>query len=439
MHDNSNDLHRLLTILLLAASLIGSAVVLAKSKAAEKHPPQHWSATWATASKVPVAGFDPAPPVINNVTLRQVVRISEGGETIRVRLTNELGHTPLNIGEAHVAIREAGSAIDAASNQALTFGGQSEIAIAAGARVVSDPVWMAIPDLTDLSISIYLPDDVSGSGSPLTQHVRALQSNYIALGNQSGAEDFGVSDTTTAWHFLSAVDVANRRPIPVIAVLGDSITDGDQLAAPNEPVDLNERYSNFLSQAIISEQRAAGVINLGISGNQVTNTFLGEKPGARFSRDVLAQTGVTHVIFIAGINDIGLPVLLSAMGIPTPEVSAAQIIAGHQHVVARVKAAGLVAVGGTLSPAGSSSSPGYSGGIAEGKRQAVNEWIRSSGAYDIVVDFDEALRDPVDPTIMRAGLTADGLHPNAKGYRIMADVTLEAMRQELFEKKPRVN
>ena len=219
--------------------------------------------------------------------------------------------------------------------------------------------------------------------------------------------------------------------MPVIAALGDSITDGDQMAAPNEPVDLNERYTNFLSEAIVNRKRAAGVINLGISGNQVTNTFLGENPQARLGRDVLTQTGVTHVIFVEGINDIGLPILLTVIGLPTPEVSAAQIIAGHQQVVARVKAAGLVAVGGTLSPAGSSTLPGYSGEVAKGKRQAVNEWIRSSGAYDIVVDFDEALRDTTDPTVMRADLTADGLHPNTEGYRIMADVTLEAIGRQL--------
>ena len=145
----------------------------------------------------------------------------------------------------------------------------------------------------------------------------------------------------------------------VIAALGDSITDGDQMAAPNEPVDLNERYTNFLAEAIIDSKRAAGVINLGISGNQVTSTFIGENPLARLDRDVLTQTGVTHVIFVEGINDIGLPVLLTILGIPTPEVSAAQIIAGHQQVAARIQAAGLIAVGGTLSPSGSSALPGY--------------------------------------------------------------------------------
>ncbi len=188
-----------------------------------------------------------------------------------------------------------------------------------------------------------------------------------------------------------------------------------------EPVDLNDRYPNLLSEAIIAGGKAAGVINLGISGNQVTANFLGENPAARLSRDVLTQTGVTHVIIVEGINDIGLPVLLNILGIPTPLVSADQIIEGHKQVIARAKASGIVTIGGTLSPSGSSSLPGYSGDEAESKRQAVNAWIRDSGAYDVVVDFDAALADASDPTIMNPALTADGLHPNSAGYQVMAD------------------
>lgn len=424
-------LRRILTKLFLAVSLTSLGTASANSNKSDTHDPQHWAATWATASKVPVAGFDAAAPAINNATLRQIVRISIGGHAIRVWLTNEFGTAPLNIGEARIALQGAGAAIYTASDHALTFGGEDEITIAAGARVVSDPLRMSVPDHTDLSISIYLPDDVSSSGSPVTQHVRALQSNYIAAGNVTRAADFNVSEITTAWHFLSAVDVANRRPMPVIAALGDSITDGDQMPAPNEPVDLNERYTNFLSEVMMRQKRTASVINLGISGNQATNTFIGENSQARLGRDVLAQTGVTHVIFIQGINDIGLPALLTALGIPTPGVSAAQIIAGHQQVVAQIKAAGLIAIGGTLSPSGSSKSPGYSGAVAEGKRQAINKWIRTSDEYDIVVDFDKALRDPIDPTVMKAEVTADGLHPNRVGYQVMADLTYEAIRRHL--------
>jgi lysophospholipase L1-like esterase len=286
---------------------------------------------------------------------------------------------------------------------------------------------MNVADNSDVVISTYLPDDVTGSGSPVTYHVRALQTNYIAPGNQASASQLESPSNSTAWHFLASVDVANYWPMPVIATLGDSITDGDQLGAPNEPVDTNVRYPDLLSKAIIAGGKAASVINLGISGNQVLTSFLGENPAARLGRDVLTQTGVTHVIYLEGINDIGLPVLLSVLGIPTPLNTAEDIIAGHQQVISRAKASGLAVIGGTLTPSGGASLPGYNDALAESKRQAVNAWIRSSGAYDVVIDFDAALADPQNPAAMRLDLTADGLHPNAAGYQVMADTAFAAI------------
>ena len=190
---------------------------------------------------------------------------------------------------------------------------------------------------------------------------------------------------------------------------------------------MNDRYPNLLSEAIIAGGKAVAVINLGISGNQVTTSFLGENPAARLSRDILTQTGVTHVIFAEGINDIGFPVLLSILGIPTPEVSAAQIIEGRKQAIDRAKASGLVVIGGTLSPSGGAALPGYFGEVAEAKRQAVNGWIRDSGAYDVVVDFDAALADSSYPAIMDLAQTADGLHPNSAGYQVMAGAVFAAI------------
>jgi lysophospholipase L1-like esterase len=177
------------------------------------------------------------------------------------------------------------------------------------------------------------------------------------------------------------------------------------------------------------------VINLGISGNQVLTSFLGENPAARLSRDVLTQTGVTHLIYLEGINDIGLPVLRSVLGIPTPLNSAVAIIAGHKQVISRAKAAGLTVIGGTLTPSGTSALPGYNDATTEAKRQTVNAWIRDSGAYDVVIDFDSALADPENPAAMRADLTADGLHPNAAGYQVMADTVFAAIGGTLPAKR----
>jgi lysophospholipase L1-like esterase len=427
---NKNKLRNPTAVLIL--TLFFSAFSYADSWWEENLDPTNWTATWATASKT-ITPFDGPLPTINDITIRQIVRISEGGRMVRVSLTNEFGTAPLNVGEARVAVRASGSAIDALTDAALTFSGSPGIAIAPGGRAVSDPIAMNVADLSDLVISIYLPDDVTSSGSPVSYHVRGLQTNYISSGNQTAAEDLATSETTPSYFFLASVDVANYWPMPVIATLGDSITDGDQTAP--EPVDLNDRYPNLLSEAIIAGGKSAGVVNLGISGNQVTTNFLGENPAARLSRDILTQTGVTHVIFVAGINDIGLPVLLNVLGIPTPLVSADQIIEAHKQVIARAKASGIVAIGGTLSPSGSFSLPGYSGDDAESKRQAVNAWIRNSGAYDVVVDFDAALADSSDPTIMNPALTADGLHPNSAGYQVMAEAVFAVIAAFLPTKR----
>ena len=408
----------------ILAALALVAVFFAGAAAAQA---QHWAATWATASKT-ITPFDAPLPTINDTTIRQVVRISMGGSQFRVWLTNEFGTAPLNVGEARLARQEAGSAVRPSSDRQLTFGGQTAVAIPPGARVVSDPVGLFAPHLSDLVVSLHLPDDVSLSDSPVSYHVRALQTNYLADGNQTAAADLDAPATVPSWFFLSAIDVGRDRPVSVIAALGDSITDGDQTQP--EPVDQNARYTNFLAEYILGANnlhpngyRYATVVNLGISGNQVTSDFLGESAQARLNRDVLTQTGVTHVIVLEGINDIGLPVLLGA-----PQgASAAQLIAAHQQIAARAKAAGLTAIGLTLPPSGGSVLPGYGMGAVEEARQGLNAWIRSSGAYDIVVDIDAVLRDPIDGSLMRQSLTADGLHPNGAGYREMAKAIYVAL------------
>ena len=391
-----------------------------------------WATTWATANKT-ISAFDAPLPNINNATLRQVVRISRGGLKVRVSFTNEFGDRPLSINEAHIAKRDHGAAIIRGSSEPLTFSGATTIVIPPGARCVSDPVDMAVVDHAELVISTYLPDDITGSESPVTYHVRALQTNYIAAGNRSGANDFANFETTTAWHFLANVDVANSSLSPVIAMLGDSITDGDQQVAPNEPIDLNARYPDLLSEAINASGKAASVVNLGISGHQVLQ--VGQSPAERIRRHVLSLSGVTHIVYLEGINDIGFPVLMSALGSPTPTNSAAKIIAGHQQLIRHAKDAGLFIIGGTLTPSGGSALPGYHGATAEKKRQQINACIRNRGASDAVIDFDAALADPENPTIMRADLTADGLHPNVKGYQVMAQTALIAINKMIPNKR----
>ncbi len=413
--------------------LITAGLTLLSVTTAFAEQNRYWAATWATASKT-ITPFDAPLPVFDDTTLRQVVRISMGGDGFRVWLTNEFGTAPLNIGEAHLALRDMDSAIVPGSDRMLTFGGKASVAIAPGARVVSDPVNLAAPHLAELVISLHLPDDLSTSESPVTYHVRALQTNYLADGNQTAEDDLNAPTTVPSWFFIAAVDVRWYKPIPVIAALGDSITDGDQTQP--EPVDQNARYTDFLAERLLVSNKMewrgvdqASVVNLGISGNQVTSNFLGENAQARLNRDVLTQTGVTHVVVIEGINDIGLPVLLGAPSGATAE----QLIAAHQQIAARARAAGLKTIAATLHPSGDSVLPGYGMGAVEEARQGLNEWIRTSGAYDMVADIDAALRDPDDPTRMRSDLSADGLHPNAEGYRVIAEQIHVALSQDRYK------
>jgi|GEM_PF-486360 len=379
-----------------------------------------WVASWATASKIQ-SPFDGPTPQFNDTTLRQIVRVSVGGSAVRVWLTNEFGTEALTIGGATVAPHAGSGKVAAGSTQTLSFGGNPSITIQPGAKVLSDAVNLAVGDAADLAISVYLPQDLSEQTSPASYHVRALQTSYIASGNQTASEELTGPETTTAWFYLAAVDVLASSAVPVIAAYGDSITDGDQLSTA-EPVDENARYPNLLAAALQGEDRAA-VINLGISGNQLNSTFIGESMQARLDRDVLSQTGVSHMIILGGINDMGLPILLGAPA----GASAADLISGHQQIAARAKAHGLIVIGGTITPSGSVALPGYNSAATQATRAAVNDWIRTSGTYDLVADFDLALRDPANPDVMRDELSADGLHPNSAGYAEMAAVVARAL------------
>ena len=385
---------------------------------------EHWVGTWATALVERPAQPDSADadPLLNfsDQTLRQIVHTSVGGERVRVVFSNRFGTEPLAIGAAHIALRAEDVAIDPTSDQELTFSGRATTAIPAGAVVVSDPVNLTVPGLSDLAIDLYLPGDTASTPSPLTVHTRALQTSYASTrGNHAGAAELPVLRPISSWFFLSRVEVAAAGGTGVVVAIGDSITDGS-----GSTPDANGRWTDHLARRLMeSTANGMGVLNAGIAANFLLRDVLGANVLARFDRDVIVPTGVTHVVVSSGINDIGSS--RQASSAPTE----ADVIAGHRQLIARAHAHGLKIIGVTVTPFRGSTLLAWTP-ESEAKRQAINEWMRTSGAYDGVIDFDAVLRDESDPAKLHPRYASDdGVHPNEAGYMAMAAaVDLDLLR-----------
>ncbi|MEO8256438.1 MAG: SGNH/GDSL hydrolase family protein [Acidobacteriota bacterium] len=359
-----------------------------------------------------------APLNFNNQTLRQIVHTSLGGDRVRIVLSNAFGTSPLSIGAAHVAIREQDAAIVKASDRTVTFGASPSVNIPAGAVVVSDPVALTVPPFADLAIDVYLPGDTAASPSPLTTHAGAQQTSYVSpTGNHAGDADLPGAATTAAWFFLSRVEVAASQRAGAVVTFGDSITDGTR-----STINTNNRWPDHLARRLQAQKIDLAVLNQGIAGNRVLADGAGVSALARFDRDVLAQSGVTHVIVLESINDIG-----QARDNACP--SAADLIAAHRQLIERAHSRGLKIFGATLTPFEGAA---YWTREGEAKRQAVNDWIRNGKFYDGVIDFDAAVRDPNAPTKLQPQFNpGDNLHLTDAGYMTMAT----AIDLGLFKKK----
>ncbi len=428
--------------LALLCVLVGQTAAVAQPIAANEHWVASWSAAvlvrpqpgspaaQAPAQQAPGAPQAPAPPPItlNNQTLREIVHLSVGGTEARVILSNVFGTAPLTIGAASIALPDKDAKIVPGSAHALMFNGRSSVTIPAGAVLFSDAVSFTVPALRNLAIDIFLPEDRSKSASPLTIHPGANQSNYISTsGNFTGTADLPAAGKLPSWLFLADVEVAAPRDVSAVVTFGDSITDGTR-----STLDANARWPDELAKRLAMKNGSVrAVLNAGIAANRV----LGENNApvfpfgfnagvnalARFDRDVLALDGVTHVIVLEGINDIGL-----ASHNPSP--SADDLIAAHQQMVERAHAHGLRIFGATLLPFEGAA---YFSAEGEAKREAFNNWLRKGAAYDGVIDFDAVTRDPANPTRILAKYdSGDHLHPNNAGYRAMGD----AIDLKLFEK-----
>ena len=392
------------------AALIAAAPASAES----------WARSWAASPQAPTpsGGRFPGSPTFHDQTVRQIVRLSGGGSRVRIRFTNEYGAAPVQVGGAHVALAGDGSAIRPGTDHILTFGGKPTATVAPGAPLLSDPVDMKAAPLARLAISLYLP----GTVDSCTCHGTAMQIGYIASGDATGAAELADSKPLQQRAMISGVDVASGHPAKTIVAFGDSITDG-----VGSTPGANRRWPDLLADRLVKRGGSAVyVANEGISGNRVLGDGAGVSALARFDRDVLATPGLAYVIVFEGINDIGIGYAPkdgpSARFFPPnagPPPTAEDLIAADRQMIARAHERGVKIYGATIAPYEGAA---YASPEGDKVREGVNTWIRTGHAFDGVLDFDKALRDPAHPARYRDGFHAgDHLHGSDAGYHAVAN------------------
>ncbi|WP_121498828.1 SGNH/GDSL hydrolase family protein [Pseudomonas aeruginosa] len=423
--------------LLTLALSAGAAAVPAGSAIAAPA----WVATWQ-ASPQPVWGSDflfptNVPAVLNDQTVRQVARVSVGGARLRIVLSNDYGSEPIRIGKTTVAQPVKDGAVKgeiaADSLRTVTFGGQEAATILPGASLVSDPVALKVPALSSVAVSFHLPQ-----ATPLrTFHWDGRQTSWMVAGDQTRESVLRTTEhsTTTARPLLTGIQVETEQPARAVAVIGDSITDGATAS-----LDSNSRWPDFLAERLAPH--GVAVINAGISGARLLSDGMGVNALARLDRDVLAQPGVQSVIVMLGINDISWPGTAFAPKAVRPSLD--DVKAGFHQLVEQAHSRGVRVIGTTLTPF-EGALPGtpldnYYRADKDAMRQALNEWIRHGAAFDAVIDFDTALRDPAHPSRMGQRFdSGDHLHPGDEGNRAMAEtVDLDALLPALNASQSRM-
>jgi lysophospholipase L1-like esterase len=386
-----------------ATALVSLLSVMAAAAA----PAGNWIEAWYSPPFPPTAVLTAGDVrIFAHQTVRQVVRLEAGGGRIRIRLTNELGLSPVVIGAAHVALSSPNSVTDPETDHVLRFGGKQDAVIPVGQALVSDPVEMAVGAFVDLAISIYYPERLAPAGHLLQVHISAK-------GDHGAESTWRDATIARAPALVSGVEVETGPTHRVLVAFGDSITEGAG-ATPGTNMDYPEQLARR-----IEHSGAAGswvVINSGISGNRLLHEGAGPRALDRFDRDALNIPGVNAIIVLEGINDIGWA--FDPNGDSGP-LTVADIVGAYKELIARAHARGLKVFGGTMTPF---EDAGYYHPEGEAVRSAVNEWIRTSGAFDGVFDFDQAVRDARHPTRYRgADQSGDNLHPNDEGYRAMSE------------------
>ena len=365
-----------------------------------------WVGTWAAAAEFTGKEDMPQTTNLTDCSLRQIVHVSLGGETLRLKLSNEFSSEPVEIKAVYIADATDGVGIDVPTARYLAFNGNRSVTIEAGKTVVCDPLSYLLKPLQRLSVTICY----GKAPEHATSHRGSRTTSYIMQGMSEPQTPFTVSEQVAHWYNIAAIDVLSTGE--AIAVLGNSLTDGR-----GSTTDAQDRWTDRLAEALNGEM---GVLNLGIGGNCVVRGGLSEPAVKRFDRDILSQSGVTRIIIFEGINDVG--------GSSTADQTVADLISAYRQFIRKGHEHGKKVYGATLTPIGQSF---YESSVHEATRQAVNEWMRSSGEFDGVIDFDELVCDPLTPTQLLAGWQSDWLHLNSQGYKAMGEHAAQWLKKQM--------
>lgn len=404
--------------ILFGAACLSTASAQSADPSTESGVPR-WVTSWSVPLMPQALTFGESRS-FDNQTLRQVMHISAGGSRVRVKVSNEYGEAALVVGSAAVALQSTGSSIVPESNRALTFRGLSSVEIPVGATALSDPVNLNVPANANLTISIYVAQNTGLA----PYHENGNQTGYIsAAGDFSDATVFPAAAETRSRFWVTFVEVLPPRKIGALAIISASISEGST-TLPDSNGRVNDVLSGWINPSTGAQRLA--VFNQGTGCARLLFDICGPKGLARFDREVLNATGVTHVLIDLGYADIIFP---TAIGWPHELVSAEQIIDGLRQLVRRARLRGLRVYAATAPPNGSTTIGGVHTPENEAKRQAMNRWIRTSRELDAVADYDLALRDPADPLrLLPAYDAGDGIHPNNAGHEAMARAVALSLR-----------
>lgn len=397
---------------LIAALLLAGCSGLAPTPPADGT----WVAAWGSAQLEQASPTSGTTQPLRDMSLRQVVRTTAEGMALRVRVSNLFGREPLQLGASSVALVQAGTeagrpSLQPGSLRTLSFQGRRELTLAPGAEAWSDPIALPVPRLADVAVQMH----VVSAPALATAHPGSRISSWALPGNQVGATDWPDATPRDGWWHLAAVDVSVRQPQPVLVAIGDSITDGYGV-----PPGSYQRWTDALARRLAAQGRTAAVVNTGIGGNRLLTDGLGPNVMARFERDALARSGVTHVVLLAGVNDLGTSHRQRPTTPASREALLNQLAGGLSQLEQRAAERGVCLLVATVMPYGGS---GYYQPQPENEadRQTLNAFIRRAGGFDGVVDFDALTRDPARPSHLKLELDNDGLHPSMAGYQAMAD------------------